>query len=314
MSKEKFSIYGDATIDFRTQIPEGVSFGEDSIFSSKIEIVPAGDAGTMAQQLARLGQEVAFIGNVGDDFFGDIIEFKFRDLGIDTEKIQRQKGETGKNMVLKYPNRRRGIIYDTGVHTSTEGLTLEATDFIYVPFFPCYIDLIKNLHDKRIELGKKNQTRITTDLGFQETPVEVWDALAKVKGTIDICNISGEHFSLRERRLVEMGLQQNEVNIGIITLGEEGVLLVTKDAVDSFPAYKVENVVDTCGAGNSFFCGFLTKMSENEDLDKAVMYGQATAALRIQKDNYLPTKEDVDGFLIMKQQVPRKGWDVRYNQ
>src|SRR5690606_19451013 len=84
----------------------------------------------------------------------------------------------------------------------------------------------------------------------------------------------------------------------IITLGSKGVLHVDSKEHKFYSAYKV-NVVDTTAAGDSFVGGFVSSFIESGDMEKAIIMGQKTAALSIQKmgaQSSLPTREEVDNF------------------
>jgi sugar/nucleoside kinase (ribokinase family) len=63
-----------------------------------------------------------------------------------------------------------------------------------------------------------------------------------------------------------------------IKRGERGAMLVTKEGVAEFPAYRV-TVKDTTCAGDAFAAGFLFGVSRGEPLDDAVRLGNAAGAL-----------------------------------
>lgn len=68
----------------------------------------------------------------------------------------------------------------------------------------------------------------------------------------------------------------------ICTLGAEGALAVTADRELHVPVHAVADVVDTNGAGDAFFAGFLVATLAGEDLPEAMEAGhrQAAACLR----------------------------------
>jgi len=71
----------------------------------------------------------------------------------------------------------------------------------------------------------------------------------------------------------------------IITLGKQGVVIVKRDGqVRTFPARKVDKVVDTTGAGDCFVGGFAVGLVERGlAVEGAAQIGLAAAALAIQK-------------------------------
>jgi len=85
----------------------------------------------------------------------------------------------------------------------------------------------------------------------------------------------------------------------IITLGEQGVLLVTPEGRKQFPAHKVK-AIDTVAAGDAFVGAFSTGIAEGMGVEDAVRLGNAAAAVavtRLGAQPSLPTRADVSDFL-----------------
>lgn len=93
-----------------------------------------------------------------------------------------------------------------------------------------------------------------------------------------------------------------------VTLGEKGVFLASAQKTEQIPGFLVP-CVDTTGAGDSFWGGFLSTLLtlpkpleqlDWEDLKKCAITGNAVAALCIQKRGGIPSipeKEKVTAFL-----------------
>jgi ribokinase len=85
----------------------------------------------------------------------------------------------------------------------------------------------------------------------------------------------------------------------IVTLGENGALIVTNKQVTHVNTFDV-NVVDTTAAGDAFIGGFASKLLESDNLLSAVQYANACGALATTKfgaQPSLPTKEEVEKFI-----------------
>lgn len=92
------------------------------------------------------------------------------------------------------------------------------------------------------------------------------------------------------------------VRVAGVTLAEKGVVIGTKNSPEPvfLPAFPVERVVDTCGAGDTFHGAFCWAYAMGFSAHKAAQFAQATVALRIQRygnDAGLPTREQVEAFL-----------------
>ena len=85
----------------------------------------------------------------------------------------------------------------------------------------------------------------------------------------------------------------------LITLGSRGVYLNTAGRSEIIPAYRVE-AVDTTGAGDAFNGGLLTALSEGKSLREAARFGNALAALSVQRMGAapsMPTRAEIEAFL-----------------
>lgn len=70
--------------------------------------------------------------------------------------------------------------------------------------------------------------------------------------------------------------------LSAITRSEQGSIVVTRDEVLATPAFPVDEVVDTTGAGDLFAAGFLAGLSKGKDLGTCARLGSLAAAEIIQ--------------------------------
>ncbi|MGE5139770.1 MAG: PfkB family carbohydrate kinase, partial [Rudaea sp.] len=85
----------------------------------------------------------------------------------------------------------------------------------------------------------------------------------------------------------------------ILTLGERGALLVSRDRVEHVPAVKVD-AVDPTGAGDAFIGSLAVLLGEGLSLEDAVRRANAIAALsvtHIGTQVSFPTRAQADEFL-----------------
>lgn len=79
-----------------------------------------------------------------------------------------------------------------------------------------------------------------------------------------------------------VALLREEGVLGAVTRSEQGSLIVTRDEVLAVPAFPVDRIVDTTGAGDLFAAGFLAGLSKNRDLETCARLGAIAAAEVIQ--------------------------------
>jgi len=75
---------------------------------------------------------------------------------------------------------------------------------------------------------------------------------------------------------------RNDAALGVVTRSENGCVIASKDSVIAVPAFRVEQVVDTTGAGDLFAAGFLFGLVRGAGFENAGKLGGLAAAEVIQ--------------------------------
>ena len=99
------------------------------------------------------------------------------------------------------------------------------------------------------------------------------------------------------RLLVEEG-----ANCVVIKRGKKGCIIKTKNEMFEVPAYKVENAIDSTGAGDGFAAGFLYGLSEGYSLQDCGKLGCAVASCIVEN---VGGSEGIDSI-----EEPRRRFDI----
>src|SRR4051812_44399182 len=75
---------------------------------------------------------------------------------------------------------------------------------------------------------------------------------------------------------------RKDVGLGVVTRSEKGCVVASKDSVTAVPAFPVETLVDTTGAGDLFAAGFLFGLVRGTGYENAGKLGALAAAEVIQ--------------------------------
>jgi ribokinase len=85
----------------------------------------------------------------------------------------------------------------------------------------------------------------------------------------------------------------------LVTLGVNGVCVVSADKTFHFPAFKVK-AVDTVGAGDTFCGALAVACAEGRNLEDAVRFASAAAAISVTRagaQNSAPRRDEIETFL-----------------
>src|ERR1700758_1701070 len=83
---------GSCTVDYFAIVPRLLG-AEEKVNATRMEIHAGGVTGNNLTQVARLGATTGWLGLIGDDENGRLIQKAFRDDGVDLSGIEVVKGE-----------------------------------------------------------------------------------------------------------------------------------------------------------------------------------------------------------------------------
>ena len=105
------------------------------------------------------------------------------------------------------------------------------------------------------------------------------------KGTVDLVFANeAELHSLYQTSDFDTALKQlsADCRLGIVTRSEKGCVVASRDGVVAVPAFPIDKLVDTTGAGDLFAAGFLFGLVRNAGYENAGRLGALAAAEVIQ--------------------------------
>ena len=83
----------------------------------------------------------------------------------------------------------------------------------------------------------------------------------------------------------------------IVTLGEKGSFLCTKDGDQAIPPVNVGEAVDTTGAGDTFCGGLCVKLAEGENLEASALFASLCSGIAVTRRGSqiaVPKREEVE--------------------
>lgn len=257
--------------------------------TNSVTLTTGGNACNTAIAMARLGMKAAAAGLVGDDVLGAAVTAQLRENKVDTSAVfTTRDAQTSATVVAVEPGGERCFFHTPGATRLLDPAAFRRCfpifakcHFVQIGYFGLLPSLTPHLAPLLAELrSAAPQTRIVLET---VTPPGPWEELKPILAHLDVfvpsrgeaIALTGEQDPVRMiaafRRLLPRGI------VGI-KLDAEGCLLDdgTGSAVH-VPAYPIR-VVDTTGAGDTWFAGLLTGLIRKMPLRQAGQLANRTAA------------------------------------
>lgn len=268
------------------------------------KIIPGGDATNVIANFASLGGYVALSTIVDDDNLGKFYNHNLNLLGIiNMCLIKNSEQKTDRNLVFVTPDAERTILSYRGVSN-----TLNQTDIKYhelKDYKAVYIegaiwdggnDASKAVM-RLLNVAEKVEVKKILSLGDVYLVGKYRDDFLKLLPRIDMifCNEKEALalFDSQDLNEVIVSYQKN-VPITVITRGEKGALIITKDKILEIepPSLPKDKIIDTSGAGFGFAAGFLYGYTHGLVLEKCAELARESAAGTLQRLGGWPRSVD----------------------
>ena len=227
---------------------------------------------------ARLGAKAAIFGRVGDDEFGAHCLAAFAAEGVDAAGVEVVRGASSQFAfcVAHAATGKRSIFWKRG---SSDRLGRGETNLQAVT--DCRCVLLDNHHSA----AAREAAEFALAAG---TPVVV-DVERPDPGTRELFGLAT--WPIVPESFIREATGASSLDTGvamlrtannravIVTLGERGVIAYTDEGIIRRPAYHVEPVVDTTGAGDVFHGAFSYGIALGYELEENLAFASAAAGL-----------------------------------
>jgi len=237
-----------------------------------------GLSGTAMAAVAALGGKAKVFGRLGDDDFGDKILAEFRQQGVETSGLEVLPGITSHFAfcVAHRATGRRTIFWKPGTYERMIEGELDlaaATD--------CRALLVDHHHiraaTEAANFAHRKGIPVVGDI--ERVQPGDWGFLAAVTHPIVPRRFLRQLTGEEDIPAAVQQVQDRGVGLVIVTQGEEGVTAYAPDGELHQPAFDVEPVVDTTGAGDVFHGAFAYGLALGHDLRENLRFAAAAAAL-----------------------------------
>jgi len=242
---------------------------------------------------ANLGGTAAYIGKVRADQLGTIFNHDMRSLGVDIRlKAAADGAPTARSHVLITDDGQRTMQTYLGacLELAIADITAETVGAPKAMLLEGYVwDIAEGpaLAKKAAEIGRDNGTTVALSLSDSFCVERHRDSfLDFVRNDADIIVADEEEvYALLGTPSMDEALEalKDYNNLFAITRSEHGSVIVHNDETIIQPASKVEQIVDTTGAGDAYSAGFLYGWANGKSLADCARYGTHCATMVIQQ-------------------------------
>lgn len=300
-----YTITFNPALDYIAQV-ENFKIGE--INRTKTEtILPGGKGLNVSIVLKNLGIENTALGFISG-FTGEELKRKIEAQGVKTDFVKVKEGITRINLKISSINEKKveetalngvgPLITEDDIETLMEKLQKMSTEDLVIlsGSIPKNIDntiyekICKKLNEKGITFIVDSTQELLMNI-LKYHPFLIKPNKEELEETLN-CKISTkEDIIYATKKLKKLGAQ----NV-LVSLGNDGALLLTKEDKIYYSKAPKGQVVNTVGAGDSMVAGFLAGYYQTKDYEYALKTGVATGSASA-FSTQLATKEEVDVLL-----------------
>jgi sugar/nucleoside kinase (ribokinase family) len=252
-----------------------------------------GSAANTIVGVANLGARAAYVGKVRDDQIGRLYTHDIRAAGVAFETKPAPDGPaTGCCYILVTPDGERTMNTYLGaaqelMPDDIDAAQVAASSIIYLEGYlwdpksakEAFVKASTIAHDA----GRQVALTLSDSFCVDRYRGEFLDLMRA--GTVDLVFANeAELHSLYQTSDFDTALTQmrSDIKLGVVTRSEKGCVVASYDGVTAVPAFPIQKIVDTTGAGDLFAAGFLFGLVRGAGYENAGRLGAMAAAEVIQ--------------------------------
>jgi sugar/nucleoside kinase (ribokinase family) len=264
---------------------------------AQMSIIPGGSAANAITTAALLGANTAFLGQVGDDEYGDLYKTETIKSSVNS-KLKTAQGMTGHAIVLITPDAERTLVVNLGISNRFSEADIDETEIknskiLHIDGY--LIDQAKSQCLNALKLAKKHNLTISidaSDAGVIERNKA--DFIHILKEYADIIFANEEEARVLTGKATKDAIQElaQWCDIAIVKCGNRGSLIQQKNKFITVAAVPT-NAIDTTGAGDAYAGGFLYGITKNMTLEESGKLASTLASKVVSKIGARLTREEI---------------------
>ena len=301
--KPKLLVVGSSNTDMVIKAAHLPGPGE-TIIGKNFFMNPGGKGANQAVAAARLGGNVTFICKTGNDIFGKQSVELFEEEGINTSYLlSDSKNPSGVALITVDDNAENCIVVASGANATLSRADLQKLKHVIEESMIVLMQLEIPLDT--VEYVAKTATAKGVRVLLNPAPAcNLSDDLLKCISVITPNKTEAEMLtgikvnSINSARQAAQKIRDRGVETVIITLGNDGALVLHEGSFTHIPAVAVK-AVDTTAAGDVFNGALAVSLSENRDILTATTIACQASAISVTRmgaQSSAPFRKEVDAL------------------
>lgn len=256
-------------------------------------IISGGSAANSAVGVASFGGRAGFVGKVKTDAVGAHFSHDIRAAGVAFTSTPATDGPaTARSFIMVTPDSERSMNTYLGAcqnltAADVDEAQVRAAGIVYLEGYLWDPPAAKEAFRKAADIAHAHGARVALTLSDPFCVDRYRDEFLHLvrSGVVDIL-FANQHelkslYLAAELDAAVAALRTEAGShrfLGVVTRSEEGALAVTRETIVAAPAFPVDAVVDTTGAGDLFAAGFMYGLATDRDHDTCLRLGALAAA------------------------------------
>ena len=285
----KVTVVGSLNVDLVCHATHRPDKGE-TLIGEAFDIFTGGKGFNQATAAARLGAEVTLIGSVGADLFGDMLLAATENEHIDSRFVtKRTDVGTGVATIVIEPDGDNSIIVVPRANMALTTANIDAAADCIADADALLLQLETPIavSEHAAAIAKKHDTRVILNPApaqpLPDSLLRYVDILTPNQSETELLSgmkVSNHAEACRAAKVLRARMVDTVDAAVVLTLGEQGALMLTATTSEHISALPVEPV-DTTGAGDAFCGALATALASGETLRPAVAFANAAGAAAV---------------------------------
>ena len=302
---KKILVLGSYNVGLTVIVPRVPKPGE-TIMGTHFDMGPGGKGSNQAIAIARLGGDVRFMARLGDDIFGQQALELFKREKMDMGLIRTVPGvHSGVGLIFldDHAQNMIGVAGGANLRLGVEDIEEASGVFSEIDFL--LLQLETPVPTVLAAARKAKESGVTTILNpAPACPLD--DDLLRYIDLLTPNESEAETLTGLPVRNVDeavqagLALRQRGVRQAIVTLGEQGSVLIDDGETLHVPAFAV-NAVDTTGAGDAYNGALATALADGLPIQEAMVFATRAAAYSVMHLGVVPGLPTRDNLKLFSQ-------------